>query len=223
MYRLTVMHDDMPENPMDEDTLFILHSFSNRHINYTDPNVLLACQYEFPEGHEDEGFYCDELPHDDTDHEYEGPEGFFLSYFEHGLCKWGLQGTMSGMPDFRWDGVEYAGFLEVKPDNEWYERETDERKRELAQSMVDVYTDFCNGNTYGYRLEKVVKEECDRGYVHDESEELDSCWGFIGEDHLLSELRMTLDHFEVTEDNLEVVDKAFGAAEYMDFFPKVAA
>lgn len=32
-----------------------------------------------------------------------------LSYFEHGLCKWGVEGTMSAMADFNWDGVSLAG------------------------------------------------------------------------------------------------------------------
>ena len=34
----------------------------------------------------------------------ENPDCVLLSYFEHGLCRWGVRGTMAAMPDFRWDG-----------------------------------------------------------------------------------------------------------------------
>lgn len=227
MYRLTIFHDDTPENPNDEDTLFHLHSFSLRHGDFTDPRGLLACRHEFPEWHEYDGFTCDELPqdHEGEDHEYEGPKGFFLSYFEHGLCRWGLQGTMSDMPDFRWDGVEFAGFLEVKADNEWFDAKSEEEQRELAASFVDHYTDWCNGEAFGYQLEKYGEETCNLGHVHEIDEELlDSCWGFIGSDHVAEEIASVLDYYGVTEDDLEVVDKAYGATDYMRFFPsKVGA
>lgn len=36
-------------------------------------------------------------------------DAVLLSYFEHGLCRWGVAGTMSNMPDFRWDGTRFAG------------------------------------------------------------------------------------------------------------------
>lgn len=32
-----------------------------------------------------------------------------LSYFEHGNCLWGVQGTLNGTPDFKWDGCSLAG------------------------------------------------------------------------------------------------------------------
>jgi len=230
MYRLTVAHDDMCESPMEYDTVFKMHSFSTRHINFTDPDVLLACQYEYPEGHEYEGFACDEMPtaHGEgriEDHEWEGPEGFLLSYFEHGLCRWGLAGTMSGMPDFRWDGVAIAGFLEVIAEGDtltWWNGLEDERKEELAASMMEIYTEWVNGENYGYKLEKVTKHECDQGFYHEDVEDLDSCWGFTGANWFEQEVQSVLHHFDVPEDELEIVDKAFGAADYMTFYAKEA-
>lgn len=228
MYRLTIHHDDMPENPNDEDTLFHVHSFSTRHINFTDPDKLLACEYEFPEGHEDEGFTCDEMPtsHGEgriEDHDWIGPKGFFLSYFEHGLCRWGLEGTMSGMPDFRWDGVQFAGWLEVKEDNDWFLEKSEEEQHQIAASYMDYYTDWCNGEVYGYTLEQFGEVTCDQDEVHEVAEkELDSCWGFVGAEHLVEEVKEVLKHYEIKPHELEVVDEAYGASDYMEFFERAA-
>lgn len=229
-FRLTIHHDEDSAdlNPNEEDNLFKLHSFNRRHTNYTNPEVLLACRYEYPDGHENEGFACDELPmfhgegeDDISDHEWEGPEGFFLSYFEHGSCKWGLAGTMSGMPDFHWDGVATAGFLEVVvPDSEreWWDGRPDEDREAAAKAFVDEYTDWANGEVYGYTLEKLNPKTCNLGYVHEDNEDLDSCWGFIGFEWFQTEVRWATYHMEATEDTTEIVDKAYGSADYGRWF-----
>lgn len=191
MYRLTVLPDHDAENPNNEDTLFHVHSFSNRHINFTDPNNI-----DF-----------DETP------------GFMLSYFEHGRCLWGLEGTMSGMPDFRWDGVRYAGFLEVLDGNDWFLNESDEKQRSIAEAHMEYYTAWSNGDTYGYIFEEVSVEECDLGYEHESVRHIDTCFGFVGDDHLVDHVRHLLKHYEVEESDLEVVDEAYSAADTGLFYP----
>lgn len=75
-------------NPLDNDGAGKIFSFSHHHTNHIDPNTL----------------------------EFGNPYIIPLSYFEHGNCIWGVAGTMSNMPDFRWDGVKFAGVW--KPDRE---------------------------------------------------------------------------------------------------------
>ncbi|MGH6922868.1 MAG: hypothetical protein ACRED5_03770 [Propylenella sp.] len=53
--------------------------------------------------------------------------------------------------------------------------EPDERLAEYAQSVAEEYSSWANGECYGYVL-------CDPA-----GHELDSCWGFIGTDHVRQE------------------------------------
>lgn len=229
-FRLTIIHDDDSEhlNPNEQDSpLFKLHSFSNRHLSFTDPDVLLACQYEFPEGHENEGYQCDEMPtlHDGvriTDHSWVGPEGYMLSYFEHGQCKWFLASSSNtNIPDFQWDGVMYAGYLEVvvpEDEREWWNNRPEEDKTAAAESFCEEYTYWCNGDAYGYSLEKIGGKTCELGFFHEEVGEEDSCFGFLGFDWFQQEVRLVTGWMGATEENTEVVDEAYGIADYGNFF-----
>lgn len=79
-----LIHDDDCSNPLEDcDGMGHIHSFSRRHMNNISPDDVPGMKHS----------------------EYAVP----LSYFEHGLCKWGVAGSMSGMPDFQWDGVGFAG------------------------------------------------------------------------------------------------------------------
>lgn len=126
-----------------------------------------------------------------------------LSYFEHGQCKWGVKGSMSSMPDFNWDGVNFAGVW--IPDDECiksvdiWEKEAKEKGEEfnrnkkfeeMAKGACETYTSYCNGEVYGYNIElyrlqfdddlEPIEDHCD----YSEMDQLyeDSCWGFYGND-----------------------------------------
>lgn len=225
-YVLTIGHDGDTENPIEEDSLFTLHMFSPRLVNYTDPDVLLACQYEYPEGHEDEGYQCDRMPtNHPTDHDWVGPEGFLVSYFEHGQCWYGLAGSMTGMPDFQWDGVPFAGFLEVTASAEdraaWWDELTEDEKIEVASDALETYTLWANGDCYWYSIEEVGTEDCDLGHKHETELQdafSDSCGGFIGLDYFETEVRFALP-LDAIGDRLEVEDLTGGMANYMDLTP----
>ena len=58
-----------------------------------------------------------------------------------------------------------------------------DRVTEHLKSEVKTYDQFLTGDVYGYRVFKV--ETCDKGCEHEE--ELDSCWGFYGEEECMSE------------------------------------
>lgn len=84
--------DDFANNPLKEfDTYGKIYSRNNRHINFNPSKIQELLR---------------EQPHDVV----------VLSYFEHGRCMWGVEGTMDGMPDFRWDGSHCAGLWEPDAD-----------------------------------------------------------------------------------------------------------
>ena len=62
------------------------------------------------------------------------------------------------------------------------------------QGTIDLYTAWAWGDVYGYVIKK--SNECEHCH-HDEPEEVDSCWGFYGDDHeksgLLSQARSIID------------------------------
>lgn len=63
------------------------------------------------------------------------------------------------------DPVTARGFVMVKKSAGWHAE-----YEKVAESLVQEWQDYCDGNVYGY----VVTDDL-------EDEEIDSCWGFIGD------------------------------------------
>lgn len=159
----TILRDYFAENPLDVfDGYGHMRSFSRKHTNFCDRN-----EFEYIAD-------CN------------GADLVLLSYFEHGNCLWGVRGTMSNMPDFQWDGVETAGFW--VPDAELIDTAPQfgpERRAYMearAAEACRVYTDWCNGETYGYSLEIV-------GVRNNLFAHTDSCSGFYGWDEVATALQ----------------------------------
>lgn len=110
-----------------------------------------------------------------------------LSYFEHGLSLWDVQGgpRFGACPDKQWDGVSFAGVW--IPGDCCREEITSrlanksagpdaiqEVARVLAAECCKEYTDWSNGNCWGYIIERY---NADGELI----ERVDSCWGFIGD------------------------------------------
>jgi hypothetical protein len=53
------------------------------------------------------------------------------------------------------------------------------------EAIVEEYGKWCNGECYGYIIETA------------DGEDLDSCWGFIGDEYCMSEARSAADHCAV--------------------------
>jgi hypothetical protein len=122
------------------------------------------------------------------------PDAVPLSYFEHGLCRWSVAGELPDALRCPWDSISFAGVW--LPDEETlasarnyggFTRRLFMRKR--ARQACDAYTQWCNGEVYGYQVERVTA--C--GPCHGEqAEHVDSCWGFFGLDFCLSAARSTV-------------------------------
>lgn len=222
-FELTIHVDEYRSDldPFEEyDPLFTMHSFSNRFNHFTDPDEFKCAKC---------GHWSIDHTGDPEDEDFAGicqtftmPEGFYLSYYEHGLSSWSVQGTVH-YPDMQWDGVHTAGFLEVTVDDDerkWWDERSDEDKLKAAQSMMEEYTNWINGEVYGYVLESIREETCNLGKVHKYPGETveDSCWGFIGSKYFAESVREVTESYGATPDNTTVIDKAYGSADYMDLF-----
>jgi len=101
---------------------------------------------------------------------------FVLDYYEHGGFMWSLAG--SG-PQCQFDTANGAGILvwENKPSDMGAKDFLSRRKD--AQSALDTYNAWGNGQCYGFSIET------------DEGEHLDSCFGHIGPDmeYMFDEIR----------------------------------
>lgn len=68
---------------------------------------------------------------------------------------------------------------------------TDEKLECIIKSEVTNYDQYLTGDVYGYKVFKV--ETCDKGCEHEE--ELDSCWGYYGEDDCMDEGISIIEHY----------------------------
>ena len=122
------------------------------------------------------------------------PDAVPLSYFEHGSCLWSVAGELPAECRCPWDSVALAGIW--LPDAETLEsarnyggRTRRHFMRKRARQACDAYTLWCNGEVYGYTIERVAAcGVCES----EQTTPLDSCWGFFGFDVCLSEAEAAL-------------------------------
>lgn len=166
-YRIVVEPDSEYFDFANEEQLFTLISFSNRHSNYQHPDEVLACTYE------DENGICGEMPwvHSDgkwndlfaggdvaviDDHTYTPQAGLYspVSYYEHGSSRWSLIGEGSNDP---WDAVRVAGMLKVNlgaDEQDWWDGLDEDVKDQYARTYCDEYTSWANGDIYTICVQK---------------------------------------------------------------------
>jgi hypothetical protein len=145
---IEVWHDEDAENPT-ECGLYEIYSFSTRHSNYEHPDDI-----------------------EDVDALVESGRAFLLSYYEHGNCVWSLQGQG---PQCRFDSVNVAGIIILKDD--YLEDLEGEELYKVVSSLLEEYTAYCNGNTYGYSISSddldMYEESCGGYIIHNEQSRKD--------------------------------------------------
>ena len=178
---VTTAQDTTAENPCEDiDGMGMVYSFCRRHGNFLK-------DFEFPEKSELEtalrAHFNDDI--------------VMLGYFEHGQCDWHVRGNKppGTEVDYRFDGVETAGVW--VPDAEV--RKTADGKKlrgadrtdwmvEQAAACCKVYSQWCNGEVYGYGIAVYEAKHAEPGdlydderdYRYDEAVWEDSCYGFYG-------------------------------------------
>lgn len=118
-----------------------LYSFSRRHNSFRDPE-------SFDLGELKDGLPVVRNPGLRT--KLRVGLAFWLSYYEHGNCVWGL---LNQVPSCPWDTVPIAGLLvwESKPEDIGAKSYEDRAKD--AADFLKTYTAWSNGECYGYTVE----------------------------------------------------------------------
>jgi hypothetical protein len=120
---------------------------------------------------------------------------FAVERYEHGLVRYGLSNESSQV-DRMWDVAPCVAFLRL--DDEW--GPTVDLK-EMARSILNEYTDWCNGNVFG-----VV--HCFYGANGEPDGDEEACWGYIGDEH--AEQTMTEEHaWHVERESKKIPDAGF--------------
>lgn len=155
---VTVHHDADCESPTTWDG-WRLYSFGHRHANYADPSDFICELGRSPD---------EVVAKPEVRAKLDSGLAHWLSYYEHGGCRWSLIGEGPQCP---WDTVRFAGILVWESEPNDLGAGTVEARQSDARAFLDTYSDWCNGFCYGYSI------EC-------EGELIDSCFGFIGADSL---------------------------------------
>ena len=178
--RLSIYNDTSPESPREWDNIGTMICFHNRyslgdkHKFGSTPDFFESLAMEL--GMEvEEGYGVTDTQLNEIKSKIV-ILGLFL-YDHSGI-------TMSTTPfSCRWDSGQ-VGFIYVTHDRIFKEygdvtinRIEDVKQR--LESEVKVYDQYLRGEVYGFKLEKAKKCECCN---HVEWEEIDSCWGFYGDD-----------------------------------------
>lgn len=164
VYRIHVYADPDVPNPLEDwDEMGTILSLSRRHRN-CDPAVVE-----------------DAIEHN--------PDAVPLSYYEHGLCLWAVRGELPLGARCPWDSRPFAGVwlpdtLTLTAARNYGGRTRWHFMRKRARQACDVYTQWCNGDVYGYAIERIAAcQACDA----EKATMLDSCWGIFGLDACLNE------------------------------------
>jgi hypothetical protein len=164
--RLSIEHDCDVEHPLAEG-LWKVHSFCSSHIDYALHGKFCPISEELSQKLKD-------------------GRAFRLSYYEHGLCKWGLIGETPNCP---WDNVNDAGLLVFygNKEEEEYLPESYEDREAIARAIMAEYTSYCNGECYFYTIEEEIL--CDKCGNVEDTVLIDSCGGFIGSEYMIEVLK----------------------------------
>lgn len=168
-YRLRLYHDPDAPNPLDDwSEMGRILSLNRRHGNFDPAGIADAIE--------------------------QNPDAGPLSYFEHGLCRWSVAGELPPGCRRPFDSVDFAGVW--LPDAETLDsaRNYGGRTRQLfmrmrARQACDAYTRWCNGEVYGYEIERItICAACGQ----EGRDEVESCWGFFDLEDCRAEARAVL-------------------------------
>lgn len=230
-WRLTVGHDQDTEDPLVY-TDFEFKDFSERRSGYSswEPASILDCAYEY--GND---YCCNNQPdmHDhyvkqdmesiDDLHEYLPSESIvaYLHYMGGSSAgiRWYVTGSSCLIPGwgFAPDDDSYPAAVLVWKEDElgfwkWLDEQDNSVKMSLklaserldayVKSAIEEYSMWASGDTYWVMLEKVNDEGTDY-------DEVDSCGGFIGWDHVKSYLSDWMPEEVIKDEDWELIENYY--------------
>ena len=108
---------------------------------------------------------------------------FPLSMYSHSGVVLSL-GSGSHFPDARWD-VSHVGVVLVSK-KEWPDRD---KAAQVAKGLIETWNQYLSGDVYGVVVETFNKEK-------ENTEEVDSCWGYYGNKYAMEELKSTMENYK---------------------------
>ena len=156
-FRITIYPDGDAPNPLDDwSEMGSILSLNRRHRSFDPARVELAIE--------------------------SNPDAVPLGYFEHGLCLWSVAGELPAGARCPFDSVPFAGVW--LPDSETLEsarnyggRTRHHFMRKRARQACAVYTDWCNGEVYGFEIVRIAICPC---CGEEQAHPVESCWGIYG-------------------------------------------
>ena len=165
-YRITIYPDEDAPNPLDNwSEIGTILSLNRRHRNFDPAGIDAAITTN--------------------------PDAVPLSYFEHGRCRWSVAGEQPARGGCPWDSVPLAGVWLPDAETLASAARYGGRTRQIfmrirAAQACDAYSQWCNGDIYGYSVERIgVCPTCN----DEHAEPIDNCHGYYGWDACLAEAR----------------------------------
>lgn len=178
---------DVP-NPNDDGD-WKLVSFNSRHVNFEHPD----------------NYFEGGKPRRGLANKLRAGTAFLLSYFEHGQCQWSLQGTG---PQCNWDTVQLAGLLLWTQPVKNLGPRTYESRSKNAESYLQRYTAWCNGEVYQY----MVRDD-------EESNSGEGCGGFFDAESLVDSIATDVDGMDVVFRG-QLAEMVSGSADFNEVEPE---
>ena len=174
-YQLNIVQDICVESPLDN-TEWKMVSFSPKHAGYEDWENYLKPM----DKHGEVRATCIGFQK-----KLDSSTAFILSCYQHSDISWSLKGEG---PQCRWDTSRVAGLLIY----EGALKDLPKDREACARNILETFTQWCNGQVYGFTLEL-------------DGEEVDSCYGFYDEASMIHHI---IQNFEGTDQMLEIAGEA---------------
>lgn len=93
-----------------------------------------------------------------------------------------------------WDSGQ-VGWIFVSKDKVKKDGIDESKIEQYLKGEVETYDQYLRGDVYGYKVYEV--SECDHGHEH--KKELDSCWGYYGEEDCMGEAKGMVEYYMKNE------------------------
>jgi hypothetical protein len=178
-YLIQISPDEYPESPRDWDNMGKMICFHKRD-NYGDKHNIKSDDYDSWEEMEK-----------DLRENHDAHTILPIYMYEHS----GVTISTSPFSDY-FDsgrlGLIYCTNADAKELEQTYSgQDIAERAEVLLKGEIETYNQYLSGDIYGYRIFKISK--CDQGHEH--QEQLDSCWGYYGEDECMEEAKSIVAYY----------------------------
>lgn len=127
-------------------------------------------------------------------------KGYFVfrcyAYIHSGVA---LAVESHSFPDARWD-VSSTGWWLIKREKGTWTRDA---ALKAAEDLCETWNQYLSGDVYGFKIFK-VEDGCDTE-DDDSMEELDSCWGYYGQEECMAEAEAIVNHeIKYSNENSEI-------------------